>query len=127
VYKLQNSRSRLKYKPFLLEVADYWAGMSLEETHEEKDVEGADEGDDPSPPAPQAPRRDPVGRLSGDMEHQLQAIVGVAKRKYPQKPCRVRAANKKCQNARCTCICKPSKISLHKGDCFMRYHTRMKC
>jgi hypothetical protein len=31
--------------------------------------------------------------LSGDMkEHQLQAIVAVGKKKYPQKPCRVCAA-----------------------------------
>jgi hypothetical protein len=43
-------------------VADYWAGISLEETHEEDDVEVADDDDDPSPPTPHAPRRDPVGR-----------------------------------------------------------------
>jgi hypothetical protein len=52
VYKLQNQESRLKYKSFLLEVADYWAGMSLEETPEEDDVEAAEEDDDPSPPTP---------------------------------------------------------------------------
>jgi hypothetical protein len=76
VFKLQNPGSRLRYKSFLLEVADYWARMSLEGTHEEDDIEAAD-----------APRRDPVWRLSGDMkEHQIQAIVGVGKRKYPQKP-----------------------------------------
>jgi hypothetical protein len=62
---LQNPGSRLKHKSFLLEVADYWIGMSLEETHEEDDVEATDEDDDPSPPTPHAPRRDPVGRLSG--------------------------------------------------------------
>jgi hypothetical protein len=62
---LQNPGSSLKQKSFLLEVADYWVGMSLEETHEEDDVEAADEDDDPSPPTPHAPRRDPVGRLSG--------------------------------------------------------------
>jgi hypothetical protein len=86
VYKLQNPRSRLKYKSFLLEVADYWARMSLEETHEEDDLEAADK-DGPSSPTPHAPRRDPVWWLSGDMkDHQTQAIVGVGKRKYPQKP-----------------------------------------
>jgi hypothetical protein len=49
VYKLQDPESRLKYKSFLLEVADYWAGMTVEETHEEDDihVEATDEGDDP--------------------------------------------------------------------------------
>jgi hypothetical protein len=51
--------------------------MVSEETHEEDDVESADENDDPSPPTPHATRRDPVGRPSVDMEeHQLQAIVG---------------------------------------------------
>jgi hypothetical protein len=62
----------------------------LEETHEEDDVEAADEDVDPGPPTPHVPRSDPVGRLSGDMkEHQFQAIVGAGKNKYPQKPCRV--------------------------------------
>jgi hypothetical protein len=77
-------------------MADYWVGIILEETPEEDDIEAADEDDDPSPPTPHAPRRDPVGRLSGDMkEHQPQAIVGVGKKKYPQKPCIVCAAYKK--------------------------------
>jgi hypothetical protein len=47
VYKLQNPGSRLKYKLFVLEAGDYWAGMRLEEAYEEDDVE--------------APRRHPVG------------------------------------------------------------------
>jgi hypothetical protein len=90
VYKLQNPGSRLKYESLLLDVAAYWAGMTLEETPEEDDVEAAGEDDDPSPPTQYAPRRDPVGRLSAEMkEHQLQEIVGVGKKKYPQKPCRV--------------------------------------
>jgi hypothetical protein len=51
---------------FLFEVADYWTGMSLEETHEKDDVEAADEDDDPGPPPPpHARRRDSVGGLSG--------------------------------------------------------------
>jgi hypothetical protein len=58
---LQNPGSRLKYKSFLLEVADFCAGMALGETHEEDSVEAADEDDDPSPRTPHAPRRDPVG------------------------------------------------------------------
>jgi hypothetical protein len=54
--------------------------MTLEETHEEDDVDAAGEDDGPSP-TPHAPRRDPVGRLSGYMkERQLQAVVGVEKR-----------------------------------------------
>jgi hypothetical protein len=70
--------------------------MTLEETHDEDGAEAADEDDYLSPPTPHAPRRDPAGRLSGDMkEHQLQAIVGVGKKKYPQKPCKVCAAHKK--------------------------------
>jgi biotin-(acetyl-CoA carboxylase) ligase len=78
VYKCQNPGLRLKYKSFLLEVADYCTGMTLEETHEEDDIATADEEDGPSPLTPHAPRRDPVGRLSGDLkERQLQAIVGV--------------------------------------------------
>jgi hypothetical protein len=51
-------------------VADYWAGMTSEETHQEDDVG--------------APRRDPVRRLAGDMkEHRLQTTDGVEKMKYP--------------------------------------------
>jgi hypothetical protein len=64
VHKLQNG-SRLKYKSFLLEVSDYCARMTLEETPEEDDVEAADEDDDPTPPTPHAPRRDHVGRHEG--------------------------------------------------------------
>jgi hypothetical protein len=78
VYKLQYAESRMKYKSFPLEAADYLAGMTFEETHEEDDVEAAD----PSPPTPHAPRRGPAGRLSADMkEHQLQLIVAVGKKK----------------------------------------------
>jgi hypothetical protein len=96
VYKLQNPGSRLKYKSFPLDVVDYCAGMTIEETYEEDDVEAAGEDDDPSPPPTHAPRRDPFGRLSGDMkERQLQAVVGVGKKKYPQKPSRACAADKK--------------------------------
>jgi hypothetical protein len=65
VHKLKNPVSRLKYKSFLLEVTDYWTGMTLQETHEEEDIEAADEDEDPSPPTPHAPRRDPVGRHEG--------------------------------------------------------------
>jgi hypothetical protein len=50
VYKLQNPESRLKYKSFLLEGADYWAGMTLEGTNEVDEIEATDEADDPSPP-----------------------------------------------------------------------------
>jgi hypothetical protein len=83
------------YKSFVLEMTDYLARMTLEETQEEDNIEAADEDDDPSPPTPHAPRRDPVGRLSGDMkEHQTQAIVGVGKKTYAQKPCSVCAAHK---------------------------------
>jgi hypothetical protein len=99
--------------------------MTLEEASGEDDVEAADEDDDPSPPTQHAPRRVPVGRLSGDMkEHQLQAIVGVGKNKYPQKPYRLCAAHKKLKDTRC--ICGIHKVPLHKRDCFTRYHTRMK-
>jgi hypothetical protein len=124
---LQKPGSRLKYKSFLLEAADYWAGMTSEETHEEDDVEAADDDDDDcSPSTPHAPRRDPFGRLSRDMkEHQFQAIVGVGKKKYPQKPCRVCAAHRKCKDMRY--ICSTFKVPLRKGDCFRRCHTRMKC
>jgi hypothetical protein len=94
--------------------------MSLEETHEEGDIEATDENDDPGPPTPHAPRRNPVGRMSGDVK----AIVGVEKRKYPHKSCSVCAANKKYKDTRC--ICRTFKIPQHKGDCFTRYHIRMK-
>jgi hypothetical protein len=43
VHKLQDLESRQKHKSFLLEVAYYWARMTLEQTHEEDDVE-ADDG-----------------------------------------------------------------------------------
>jgi hypothetical protein len=123
VYKLKNPGSRLKYKKFLLEVADYWAGVTSEDPHEEDDVEAADE-DDLTPPTRHAPRRDLVGRLSGDMkEHQLQAIVGGGKKKYPQKPCRVCAAHRKRKDIRY--ICNTCEALLHKGDCFTRCHNRM--
>jgi hypothetical protein len=70
--------------------------MSLEGTLEEDEVETADEGDDPSPPTPHPARRDPVVRLSEDVkEHQLQAIVGVGRNKYPHKHFRVYASHKK--------------------------------
>jgi hypothetical protein len=37
--------------------------------------------------------------MLGDMkEHQLQAIVGAGKKKYPQKPCRVYAAHINCKD-----------------------------
>jgi hypothetical protein len=97
--------------------------MTLEESHGD-DIEATDD-DDPRPPTPHAPRRDSVGRLSGDRtQHQLKAIVGAGKKKYPKKPCRVCMAHKKCKNSRY--ICNTCKVHLHKGDCFMRYHTRMK-
>lgn len=84
VYNLQNPGSRLKYKSFLHEVADYWAGMTLQLAQDENDVEAAD--DDPSPPTSHRPRRGSVGRMPGDMkEHQLEAIVSVEKKKYPPK------------------------------------------
>jgi hypothetical protein len=57
-------------------------------------------------------------------EHQFQAIVGAGKNKYPQKPCRVWAAHRKRKDTRY--ICNKCKVPLHKGDCFTRYHTRMK-
>jgi hypothetical protein len=65
---LQNSESRLEYKSFPLEVTDYWSGITLEESHDEDDVEVADEDDDPGRPTPHPPRRDPVRRLAGDMK-----------------------------------------------------------
>jgi hypothetical protein len=96
-------------------VADYWAGMTLEETQEDHDVEAADEDDNSSPPTPHASRRDPVGRLSGDMkQHQLQAIFGIGRKKYPPKPCRVRAAQIKRKDTRY--ICNTCKVPLHKCD-----------
>jgi hypothetical protein len=70
---IQNPGSSLKYKSFLLEVADYWAGISLEETHEEGDIEAADEDADPNPPTPHAPRSS-VGRLSADMKERQPGI-----------------------------------------------------
>jgi hypothetical protein len=101
-------------------VADYWAGMSLEETHEEDD----DEADDPSPPTPSPMHQEEI--LLGDcQEHQLQAIFGVGKEKYPYKPCRVCAADIKRKETRYSC--NTCKVPLHKGDCFTRYHTRTKC
>jgi hypothetical protein len=42
-------------------VADYWAGITLEGTHEEEDVEHGDANS----PTPHAPRIDPVGRHEG--------------------------------------------------------------
>jgi hypothetical protein len=82
-----------------IEAADYWAGMSLEQTHEENDVEAAGEDSDPSPPTPHGQRGDPVGRLSGDMkEHQLQATVGAGK-----NHCRACAANKIRKDTRYVC------------------------
>jgi hypothetical protein len=97
-------------------VADYLAGMTLEGTHEADDIEAADEEDDPGPRTPHTPRRDPV------RDHQ--EIVGVGKRKYPQKPCRVCAANIKHKDTKY--IRKTCKVIPHKEDCFTRYHTRMK-
>jgi hypothetical protein len=71
VYKLQNPGSRLKYKSFLLKVTDYWAGMILEGTHEEDDVEAGGEDDDPSPPAPVCTKKrscwDTVRRHEGQL------------------------------------------------------------
>jgi hypothetical protein len=57
--------NRLKYKSFLLEVSDYWEGMTLEEIHEDHDIEATDEDDDPSTPTAHAPIRETVGGLSG--------------------------------------------------------------
>jgi hypothetical protein len=94
--------------------------MSLEQTHEEEDIEAADEDGDASPPTPHAPRRDPVGRLSGDLkEHQLQAIVGGGKKKCPQKLCRVCDAHKESRR-------QIYLQNMHKGECFTSYHSRMK-
>jgi hypothetical protein len=40
------------------------------------------------------PIHDLHGRLPGDMgQHKLEDIVGLGKRKYPQKPCRICAAH----------------------------------
>jgi hypothetical protein len=115
------------YKSFPLEMADYWPGMTLEEKHEEDDVEvddddnndGGDYDDDydPSPQTPHTPRKDPVGRLSEDMkEHQLQIIDGVGTKKYPQKSCRMCAAHRRREDT--TYICNTCEVPRAKGDCF---------
>jgi hypothetical protein len=52
---------------------------------EENDVKDADYDDDHSPLTPHAPIRHPVLRLSRDIE----TIVGIGKKKYPQKRYRV--------------------------------------
>jgi hypothetical protein len=41
--------------------------LTLEETHEEDDIEATDE-DDPSVPTAHAPRKDSLGRLSVDRQ-----------------------------------------------------------
>jgi hypothetical protein len=69
--------------------------MTLEETHEEDDIEASDAAVDPSPPTPPTPRRDPIGRLSGDKkERQLQTIVADGRKKCLQKSCRVCGSQK---------------------------------
>jgi hypothetical protein len=77
--------------------------MTSEETHEEDNIEAAEEDDGPSPPTSHAPRIFPVGRLSGDMkEFQLQAIVGDGKKKYPVCV-RLRGGGGKVRTARYIC------------------------
>jgi hypothetical protein len=58
-------------------------------------------------------------------EHQHQAVVGVGRKKYPQKPCRVFATHKKLKRTRR--FCNTFKVPLLKEDFSTKYHTGMKC
>jgi len=98
-------------------VAKDWATDKVE-----TDTDAARPGT--STQTPCVPHEDPPGRFSGDMrKHVLEKIVGSerGKRKYRARRCHVCAAHK--QRNETWYICKFSLVSLHKGECFQRYHT----
>jgi hypothetical protein len=91
VYKYHNSDSKLSYKYFLLETANYWAALNKNTDETEEEGEGPEKST-----TPRAPHQDPPGRvLGGDVKkRKLQAIV-TGNKKYPSKPCHVCAAHKR--------------------------------
>lgn len=109
-YVVYNSTrtQKIRYKQFLHDVALYWVTDELREinTGEPEKIS----------------KRDPPGRLCMDMcKHTLEKIVGVGKKKNPQRQCRVCAA-KKVRSEKCF-IFSFCRIPLHRGKCFERYHT----
>ena len=108
----------MRYKEFLLQVAKDWATDKLETC---SDTDAARTG---TSQTPRVPLEDLPGRLSGDMrKHVLEKTVGSERgeRKYTARRCHVCAAHKKRSETRY--ICKFCLEPLHKGECFLRYHT----
>jgi len=108
----------MRYKEFLLQVAKDWATNKVET---DSYTDAARTGT--SKPLVCLMWTLP-GRLSGDMrKHMLEKIVGSewGKRKYPARRCHVCADHKKRSETRY--ICKFCLEPLHKGECFLRYHT----
>lgn len=115
VFKTLNPQSKKKYKVFLHDVAKEWISDATPENR-----------DDPVPGTSATPNRnDPPGRLSKDArKHKLVKITTGGTKLKPQRQCRVCAANKK---KSLTCyMCEFCKVSLHRGDCFFKYHTQEK-
>jgi hypothetical protein len=122
VFKNLNPHSKLRYKAFLLNVAKAWATDEAVASEPAEDTDGTRAG--PSTPVPHRPYSDPPGRLSGDMrKHILTKIVKSEhfKGKNPPRRCRVCVVHKKM--GRTTFMCKFCVMPLHRGECFVKYHT----
>ena len=108
-----------KHKNFLHEVARSWISEVQNRSESNSDEIQLPEKQTP----PRGPKQDPPGRLSGGFRiHKLEKIVngGEGKRKYPARPCNVRAAHKQSETRY---TCKFCLVPLHKLSCFEKYHS----
>ena len=112
----RTNSSTIKYKDFLLEIANEW--IQLVPDNDEMDV---DQESTSVMRSQRAPRLDPAIRLSGNLkEHILEKIVSTGK--YPRRKCRVCSSHNIRKDTRY--ICKTCKVPLHVGECFNIYHTK---
>jgi hypothetical protein len=91
------------------------------------DVQDRSESDDlqlsEKQTTPKGPKKDLLGRLSGDFRiHKLEKIGGgLGKKKYTERQCKVCAAHK--EQTETTNVCKFCVVPLHKGSCFGKYQS----
>jgi hypothetical protein len=117
VYKTLNESNNIRFKGFLLQIAKEWAA-----SRKEPDASSTAE-DSKDKTTERAPSRDHSHRLSRDLsKHHLVPIVGKGTKKYHTRRCRVCASKKLRKETRY--VCSTCGVPLHKGKCFMEYHTK---
>jgi hypothetical protein len=126
VYKTLNKDSKIRFKQFLLGISKEWAESSERPRQGDEPSAGEPSGDketDVKEPTQRTPKEDHPARLSGDLAtHSLEPIVGIGKKKYHTRVCKVCSSKKLRSETRY--ICKFCRVPLHKGACFLQYHTK---